>query len=145
MSPKLGAFVRRHDEGVRYIVFGILTVIVSWATYALLALTGINYSVANGMSWFFAVIFAFFVNKYFVFRSMDSKRQTLGAELVEFFAARVFTGAVAIILFPILMSVGLDFVFLGVPGLFARGVNSAVEVILNYILSKFVVFRRKSV
>ena len=63
MSPKLGAFVRRHDEGVRYIVFGILTVIVSWATYALLALTGINYSVANGMSWFFAVIFAFFVNK----------------------------------------------------------------------------------
>ena len=144
MRQKLEAFVRKHDEGIRYIVFGILTVIVSWVSYSLLALVGTNYSLANGMSWFIAVIFAFFVNKYFVFRSMDSGKMTLGAELVEFFTARIFTGTVAIVLFPILMSIGLDFVFLGVPGLFARGVNSAVEIILNYILSKFVVFRRKS-
>ena len=143
MAQGLKDFVMRHDEGVRYIIFGILTVIVSWISYAALALLGVNYSLANGLSWFCAVIFAFFVNKYFVFRSMDSKKQTLGAELLEFFAARIFTGAVAIILFPILIRIGLDFVFLGVPGLFARGVNTAVEVILNYILSKFVVFRRK--
>lgn len=143
MAHGLKDFVMRHDEGVRYIIFGILTVIVSWISYAALALLGVNYSLANGLSWFCAVIFAFFVNKYFVFRSMDSKKQTLGAELLEFFAARIFTGAVAIILFPILIRIGLDFVFLGVPGLFARGVNTAVEVILNYILSKFVVFRRK--
>lgn len=143
MKQRLKAFTEKHDEGVRYIIFGMLTVIVSWASYSLLALAGVNYSLANGLSWFCAVIFAFFVNKYLVFRSMDSRKMTLGAELAEFFAARIFTGAVAIILFPILMSVGLDFVFLGVPGLFARGVNSAVEIILNYILSKFVVFRRK--
>ena len=143
MAQGLKDFVMRHDEGIRYIIFGILTVIVSWISYAALALLGMNYSLANGLSWFCAVIFAFFVNKYFVFRSMDSKKQTLGAELLEFFAARIFTGAVAIILFPILIRIGLDFVFLGVPGLFARGVNTAVEVILNYILSKFVVFRRK--
>ena len=143
MAQGVKNFVMRHDEGVRYIIFGILTVIVSWISYAALALLGVNYSLANGLSWFCAVIFAFFVNKYFVFRSMDSKKQTLGAELLEFFAARIFTGAVAIILFPILIRIGLDFVFLGVPGLFARGVNTAVEVILNYILSKFVVFRRK--
>ena len=143
MAHGLKDFMMRHDEGVRYIIFGILTVIVSWISYAALALLGVNYSLANGLSWFCAVIFAFFVNKYFVFRSMDSKKQTLGAELLEFFAARIFTGAVAIILFPILIRIGLDFVFLGVPGLFARGVNTAVEVILNYILSKFVVFRRK--
>jgi len=91
-----------------------------------------------------AVLFAFFVNKYLVFRSIESNSITLGAELAEFFAARIFTGAVAIILFPILLSIGLDFVFFGVPGLFARGVNSAVEIVLNYILSKFVVFRRKN-
>ena len=143
MAQGVKNFVMRHDEGVRYIIFGILTVIVSWISYAALALLGVNYSLANGLSWFCAVIFAFFVNKYFVFRSMDSKKQTLGAELLEFFAARIFTGAVAIILFPILIRIGLDFVFLGVPGLFARGINTAVEVILNYILSKFVVFRRK--
>jgi putative flippase GtrA len=139
-----GAFVHKHDEGVRYIIFGFLTVIVSWVSYALLALAGVNYSVSNGLSWFCAVIFAFFVNKYFVFRSLDSRTTTLGAELIEFFASRLFTGAVAIILFPVLMNMGLDFVFLGVPGLMARGVNTTVEIILNYILSKFVVFRRSN-
>lgn len=139
-----GAFVHKHDEGVRYIIFGFLTVIVSWISYALLALAGVNYSLSNGLSWFCAVIFAFFVNKYFVFRSLDSRTTTLGAELIEFFASRLFTGAVAIILFPVLMNMGLDFVFLGVPGLMARGVNTTVEIILNYILSKFVVFRRSN-
>jgi putative flippase GtrA len=139
-----GAFVHKHDEGVRYIIFGFLTVIVSWVSYALLALAGVNYSVSNGLSWFCAVIFAFFVNKYFVFRSLDSRTTTLGAELIEYFASRLFTGAVAIILFPVLMNMGLDFVFLGVPGLMARGVNTTVEIILNYILSKFVVFRRSN-
>jgi putative flippase GtrA len=139
-----GAFVHKHDEGVRYIIFGFLTVIVSWISYALLALAGVNYSVSNGLSWFCAVIFAFFVNKYFVFRSLDSRTTTLGAELIEFFASRLFTGAVAIILFPVLMNMGLDFVFLSVPGLMARGVNTTVEIILNYILSKFVVFRRSN-
>ncbi|MBO7205062.1 MAG: GtrA family protein [Candidatus Methanomethylophilaceae archaeon] len=136
--------MHKHDEGVRYIIFGFLTVIVSWISYALLALSGVNYSVSNGLSWFCAVIFAFFVNKYFVFRSLDSRTTTLGAELIEFFASRLFTGAVAIILFPVLMNMGLDFVFLGVPGLMARGVNTTVEIILNYILSKFVVFRRSN-
>lgn len=143
MAHGLKDFVMRHDEGVRYIIFGILTVIVSWISYAALALLGVNYSLANGLSWFCAVIFAFFVNKYFVFMSLDSKTATLGSELIEFFASRIFTGAVAITLFPLLMDLGLDFEFLGVPGLVARGVNSAVEIVLNYILSKFVVFRRR--
>ncbi|MBE6516676.1 MAG: GtrA family protein [Thermoplasmata archaeon] len=144
MKEQMGKFLEKHDEGVRYIAFGILTVIVSWVSYAILALLGVNYSLANGISWLCAVLFAFFVNKYLVFRSIESNSITLGAELAEFFAARIFTGAVAIILFPILLSIGLDFVFFGVPGLFARGVNSAVEIVLNYILSKFVVFRRKN-
>lgn len=142
MDPK--KFVKVHEEGVRYIIFGFLTVIVSWISYSALVLLGVNYSLSNGLSWLIAVIFAFFVNKYYVFRSMDSTTMTLGAELVEFFVARVFTGVVAIILFPILMSIGLDFEFLGIAGLFARGVNSGVEILLNYILSKFVVFRRKT-
>ena len=143
MRDDIEQFVKKHDEGVRYIVFGALTVLVSWVSYALLALVGVDYAVSNGLSWFFAVVFAFFVNKYFVFRSMDSNTMTLGAEMVQFFASRIFTGLVAIVLFPFLMSIGLDFVFLGVPGLFARGVNSGVGIVLNYILSKFVVFRKK--
>ena len=38
--------------------------------------------------------------------------------------------------------IGLDFVFLGVEGLFARGITSGVEIVLNYVISKFIVFRK---
>ena len=40
--------------------------------------------------------------------------------------------------------IGLDFVFLGVEGMFARGITSGVEIVMNYIISKFIVFRKSS-
>lgn len=134
--------VEKHDEGIRYIIFGILTVVVSWVTYTAFVTVGINIAVSNILSWFCAVIFAFVVNKIYVFRCVDSSTFELGTELVSFFSGRAITGAVAAVLFPALCAVGLGFVFLGVEGLFARGVTSGVEIVLNYIISKFVVFRR---
>lgn len=132
----------RHDEGIRYIAFGILTVLVSWGTYAVFVFLGIDLAVSNILSWICAVLFAFIVNKVFVFRATGSSRMRLGAELVSFFGGRILTGVIAMVLFPGLCAIGLDFVFLGVEGLFARGITSGVEIALNYLISKFVVFNR---
>lgn len=140
MSGKIEQFVKKHDEGSRYIFFGIFTVLVSWASYSLFVFAGIDLSLSNTLSWLTAVIFAFVVNKFYVFRSKETTAFVLGKELISFFGSRIFTGVVAIVLFPILVSIGLGFVFFGVEGLFARGIVSGVEIVLNYILSKYVVF-----
>ena len=127
----------KHDEGIRYIFFGVITVLVSWGTYALFVFMGIDLAVSNVLSWICAVLFAFVVNKIYVFRCVGSSKVKLSAELVSFFGGRVFTGVVAALLFPTLCAIGLGFVFLGVEGLFARGITSGVEILL-----KFIVFRK---
>ena len=142
MPNDMSEFVAKHDEGVRYIAFGILTVIVSWVTYAAFVFMGIDLAVSNIMSWFCAVLFAFVVNKIYVFRCTGSSTMRLGAELLSFFGGRIATGVLAGILFPALCAIGLGFTFLGVAGLFARGITSLVEIALNYLISKFIVFRK---
>ena len=142
MAPDYGEFMAKHDEGIRYIIFGVITVLVSWGTYALFVFMGIDLAVSNILSWICAVLFAFVVNKIYVFRCVGSSKVKLSAELVSFFGGRVFTGVVAALLFPALCAIGLGFVFLGVEGLFARGITSGVEILLNYLISKFVVFRK---
>lgn len=140
MIDKVEQFVKKHDEGSRYIFFGIFTVLVSWGSYALFTLVGIDINISNALSWLTAVIFAFVVNKFYVFRSKEVTILTISKELVSFFGSRILTGIVAVLLFPALVSIGLGFTFFGVEGLFARGIVSGVEIILNYILSKYVVF-----
>ncbi|MBP5394646.1 MAG: GtrA family protein [Candidatus Methanomethylophilaceae archaeon] len=134
-----------HDEAVRYIIFGVLTLVVSWITYALFVFIGVDLALSNILSWICAVLFAFVVNKIYVFRCTGSSTVNLGAELISFFGGRLFTGAVAALLFPLLVAIGLGFTFLGVEGMFARGITSAVEIALNYLISKFIVFRSDNV
>ena len=137
-------FIRQHDEGIRYIIFGVLTVLVSWGTYAVFVFMGIDLAISNILSWICAVLFAFVVNKIYVFRCFGSSNVKLGVEFVSFIGGRIFTGIVAAVLFPALCAIGLDFVFLGVEGLFARGITSGVEIIINYLISKFIVFRKSA-
>lgn len=142
MSADVKAILTKHDEIVRYVIFGVLTLIVSWASYATFVGMHIDLAISNILSWICAVAFAFIVNKIYVFKCIGSSKVKLGAELVSFLGGRVFTGFVAALLFPALCAIGLGFVFLGVEGLFARGVTSGVEIVLNYIISKFLVFRK---
>ena len=94
--------MEEHDEAVRYVIFGVLTVIVSWVSYASFVLVGIDLAVSNILSWFTAVIFAFFVNKIYVFRHTGSSSLKLGEELLSFFAGRMLTGIIAALMFPAL-------------------------------------------
>ena len=57
-------------EVMRYLVIGVLTTVVSIASYALLTEgLSIHYLAANLVSWVAAVVFAYFTNRSFVFRS----------------------------------------------------------------------------
>ncbi|MCL1811103.1 MAG: GtrA family protein [Methanomassiliicoccaceae archaeon] len=133
----------KHKEGILYIIFGGFTVLVSWGTYALFVLLGIDVNISNILSWICAVTFAFVVNKWFVFMSRSVDRAVLVKEVGSFFLLRIVTGVIAIILFPILLAVGLDQSLFDIDGLIARITVSMVEIALNYAASKFIVFRKK--
>jgi len=135
----------RHGEAIRYIFFGGLNVIVTWVSYAALVLAGIDPIISNAASWVIGVVFAFIVNKLYVFGSKSLTFSVVARELVSFFGARIITGLIAIIGFPILVKdCGLNQSFMGVDDFVAKITVSCIEIALNYVFSKYYIFRKKN-
>ena len=131
---------RKHEEVILYIFFGVLTTIVNWVSYALFVWCGIDIVVSNIISWIVGVMFAFVMNKWFVFRSRCLIPAVVLRELGSFFAARIVTGVIAIVLFPIVYALGMDQTFMGIDGFVAKMFTTVIEVILNWIFSKYLIF-----
>ncbi len=128
---------KKHKEIIMYLIFGVLTTLVSLLSYFVLAGTvldatnALQLQICNILSWISAVTFAYFTNKHFVF---NQKGNNIG-ELVSFYLSRVFT---------LLVDMLIMFVFVSLLKFNDAIVKFAVQVIvivLNYILSKFLVFR----
>ena len=140
---KILELYNKYREIINYIFFGGCTTIVSWVTYGLFVGT-LAMPLMSGkiLSWICAVTFAFITNKIWVFQSRSMDGKTLLRESVEFFASRVATGVVEVLGLPLLMKAGLDASWFGVEGFAANVVVTIVVIVLNYIVSKFLVFRK---
>ena len=136
-------FYGKHGEAMRYLFFGFLNVIVTWVSYAALVLVGIDINISNAASWVIGVAFAFVVNKLYVFNSRNMETKTVGKEAASFTIGRILTGLVAIIGFPILYNLGLNQKLFGVDGFVAKITVSVLEILLNYLFSKYLVFNHK--
>ena len=79
-------------ETVLYIIFGVATTVVNYAVFHLLynvLWQQRNSLTANAAAFVAAVIFAFVVNKLFVFESRSWNADTLKREIPSFLAARI--------------------------------------------------------
>ena len=62
-----GKFVNR--ETISYLIFGVLTTLVDWISYAVFRHNGMNYRMATICCQAAAILFAYVTNKIWVFRS----------------------------------------------------------------------------
>ena len=133
---------REHKEVILYLIFGVLTTVVNWLAYAAFVWIGLDINVSNILSWIVGVSFAFVVNKWYVFesRSLDSRKVI--KEFCSFVGARIFTGIIAILLFPLLYNIGLNQSLFGTDGFLAKIVTSVIEIVLNWIFSKYLIFKK---
>ena len=79
-------------ETILYIVFGVATTVVNYVVFHLLynvLWNQENSLIANAAAFVAAVIFAFVVNKLFVFESKSWNAATLKREVPSFLAARI--------------------------------------------------------
>ena len=140
---KLVSVLKKHKEIVMYLLFGVLTTVVSLVSYALFVeLLPLGITAASALSWVVAVSFAFVTNKLYVFESRSREVKTVLREALSFVAARIVSGVVEIFLPELLFSVGLDFSLFGVKGMFAKIIVNVIVIIMNYIFSKLLVFRK---
>lgn len=155
----------KYEDIILYIVFGVLTTVVSFVTQFLASgFLGTPVLVSTCISWICAVTFAYVTNRKFVFKSEEKRKTGIAAEAARFYGARIATGVLEVAImylcadrfsstFIKLMNLeSLDYTS-GIPAAFknAHGLNemifklitNVIILISNYILSKLLVFRKK--
>ena len=136
--------ITKHKEILLYLFFGVTTTAVNWAVYALMtAALHADMTLANAVAWVAAVVYAFITNKLFVFESKSMEPKVLLSEGVKFFSARIASGIVEILLPTAMVAIGLSGTLFGLEGGIAKAVVSIVVIVMNYLLSKWLVFRKK--
>jgi len=139
-----------NKETILYLVFGVLTTVVNLISFKLLnVLLGKDlYLVSNVIAWFVSVIFAFIVNKLFVFESKSWEIKSTLKEIGKFFSARVFSLVVEEVGLLLLVDVaGLKNFTLNLIENFAisgemisKVILAVIVVVMNYFFSKFFIF-----
>ena len=133
--------LKKYKEIINYIIVGGLTTCVSLLTYYLLTFTILNpnisieLQIATIISWITSVLFAFFTNKKYVF---ESKNKFNFKEITSFILSRLST---------LLIEMLLMYLFVTVCKYNDKIMKIVVQIIiiiLNYLLSKFLVFKKKN-
>ena len=135
---------------VLYAFAAILHIDIGATEGADLAAASTLRTVAVSLGWVAGVIFAFFTNKWWVFRDKAKEKGAVAAQFGKFVGSRVGTYFVELgigVLVPmILLACGYREFHLIIditPDLIATAVSIVVVTVLNYILSKLLVFRKK--
>ena len=137
MKSKIAELLKSKKDIILYLFFGVLTTIVNYLIYfPCLNFLKLPAAASNLIAWAAAVIFAFLTNKPFVFQSNDWSVNTVLPELVKFTGTRVASG---------LLETGI--LFLTVDLLLWNGniwkiITSVLVMVLNYIGSKLLVFKK---
>ena len=134
---KLKRIFSKYREVILYIFFGGLTTVVSIGSFVLFdTMLGIHELVANVLSWFLAVGFAYVTTRKWVFDSR-AKGGAIWAEACAFYGGRLLTLG---------MEEGILLVFATMLGFNSTAVKLIAQVAVlvgNYIISKFLIFRKK--
>lgn len=136
---KLRSLLRAHRELVSYVFWGVMTTAVNYAAYLLLTRGAmVYYLTASAIAWAVSVLFAYVVNKLFVFRSRDWAWRVALRELWQMVASRLFSGA---------LELGILWLFVDTlhwNDAVVKLAANVVVVVVNYVLSKWVIFKKRA-
>ena len=129
----------KHKEILLYLFFGGASFLVSIGSFALFVYffkTG--ELIGNVWSWVCAVLFAYITNRTWVFEDKAKEKKGIVREIYLFFSGRIFTLLVEeVIIYVFITRLGYQVVLI-------KTVAQVVVIILNYIISKVLVFRKRS-
>ena len=126
----------KYKEVINYLIVGGLTTLVSIGSYAIYRMFILSYVVCTILSWITAVLFAYITNRIFVF---ESKEKKVFIEFIKFIFCRLLTLGSELLTMWILVDL------LSINDLIAKVVVQFIVVVLNYILSKLLVFRKNKI
>ena len=142
---KIWNLYKKYEEIINYLVVGGLTTIVAIGSKLLLLATildqtnGLELQIAEIISWFLAVTFAYVTNRIFVFKSKTSGSKC-AREIFNFFKGRIATQLIQ--MFIMWFFVTLLKLDSNVWVLVFTLVCQVMQIVLNYVISKLLVFKK---
>ena len=118
-----------------YLIFGILTTIINIDSFFLFNKL-FDYKLSNIIAFILAIVFAYITNKVYVFESKKEEKLEIIKEFIFFIGSRLFT----FVLDMLLMILFIEALFMNV--LISKIIANIFVIILNYILSKKLVFKK---
>lgn len=129
----------KYREIIMYLIFGVLTTVVSLVTYYLLVYTILNpnnaiqLQLANIISWIASVSFAYLTNRSIVFQSKNKNKMK---EAGDFLLTRLAT----LVMDMLIMFVGVT--LLKGNDKLLKLISQVVVIVSNYVFSKLFVFKK---
>lgn len=121
----------KYKELILYGFFGVLTVIVNIISFKLLLILNIPLLYANTVAFFIAVLFAYYTNTKYVFNDKFTKKN-----FISFISMRISTLFIDNMGLYYLVSISVD-------ELIAKSIINIIIILINYICSKFIIFKKK--
>jgi putative flippase GtrA len=119
-------------------IFGFLAFVLNYGLFFLFeSILGMNYLLATGLSWLLTVIFAYWTNRTFVFKSKNVSKGSLVKEFSSFIGARIATE---------FLEMGFMYLaveILGMNSYIAKLIGQVLVIVSNYFLSKLWIFKKK--
>ena len=120
-------FYKKNKEILLYLFFGGLTFLVSIISYAFLNIQ---------IGWILAVSFAYVTNRVWVFDSNAETTADFIKEITSFIGGRVATLVIEeLILFIFITNLGMN-------SMLVKIVAQVIVIVLNYVISKLIVFKK---
>lgn len=129
---------KKHEEGINYLIFGFLAFVLNYVLYWVFeSLMNLHYMAATALSWVLTVVFAYWTNRTFVFKSQNRELQSVGKEFISFIGARVATEVLELVLMYVMVDCmhGNEYV--------AKLIGQTLVILTNYVLSKIWIFKDK--
>lgn len=122
---------------IPYLFFGICTTMINVVSYWCIAhLMKVSVMPSTIAAWCLSVLFAYVTNRKWVFHSKSKGIKEISYEMFSFFVCRLATGLVDwLCMFVFVTLAGLNDVFI-------KAVANVLVIILNYVASKLVIFRK---
>ena len=132
-------FYRKYKEVLMYLFFGGLAFFLNLFLYWLFVVVlNINALIGNIFCWILCVAFQYYTNKTWVFDGRTSGKGDFVRQFISFWGGRLFTLAVEeLMIFVFITSLHYNEMLI-------KLIAQVVVIVLNYIISKLVVFRRKA-
>lgn len=117
-------------EWFKYGLNGVLTTLVNYAIFFVLSNYHVHYLISNTIAWVFAVFFAYYTNRKWVFKSTGDYKEELRSFVSLRFVTLIIENIALYVCIPIL----------GIPTLISKCVVSIITIIGNYVICKIKIF-----